>query len=73
MLKIYGTTGCPMCSYVKQKLTASKADFEYITDEELMAAKNILHVPVLELEDGTMLHGKEILDYVTKLEGELNG
>jgi glutaredoxin len=73
MIKIYGTTGCPMCSYVKQKLTPLKVDFEYVTDEEIMAEKNILHVPVLEMEDGTMLHGKEILDYVAELEGKQDG
>ena len=73
MIKIYGTTGCPMCSYVKQKLTAKNVKFEYITDEEVMAAKGILHVPVLEMQDGSMLHGKEIMDYVAGLDGEDNG
>ena len=62
-----------MCSYVKQKLTQLKVNFEYATDEEIMAAKNILHVPVLEMEDGTILHGKEILDYVAVLEDKQDG
>ena len=73
MLKIYGATGCPMCSYVKQKLTASKVAFEYVDDSETMKKKGILHVPVLETDDGSMLQGKEIMDFVSRLEGEMHG
>ena len=73
MITIYGTTGCPMCSYVKQKLTPLGVDFQYVTDEDVMAAKGISHVPVVELADGTMLHGKDIMDFVSEQEAKSRG
>lgn len=67
MITIYGTTGCPMCKLVKTECERNGIPFSYINDEEVMSAKGIQHVPVVEREDGEMLMGKDIIDYINQL------
>ena len=45
MIKLY-TIGCPACKVLEQK----------IEDEEIISSKGIMSVPVVELEDGTLLN-----------------
>lgn len=68
MIYVYGLPGCPMCVQVKSKLSQLNVPFDYVTDEQVMTCKGITHVPVVELEDGSMLTGKAILDYLKQLE-----
>lgn len=56
-----------MCKLVKTECEKNGIPFSYVNDEEIMSAKGIMHVPVVELEDGRMLMGKDIIDYINQL------
>lgn len=54
MIKLY-TIGCPACKVLEQKIEYFNIDVEKIEDEEVISSKGIMSVPVVELEDGTLL------------------
>ena len=53
--KILYTTGCPKCRILEKKLHDKGVDFDICDDREKMAGLGIVSVPVLKLEDGSML------------------
>lgn len=55
MIKLY-TIGCPACKVLEQKIEHFNIDVEKIEDEEIISSKGIMSVPVVELEDGTLLN-----------------
>ena len=55
MIKLY-TIGCPACKVLEQKIEQFNIDVEKIEDEEIISSKGIMSVPVIELEDGTLLN-----------------
>lgn len=67
MLKLYSLKGCPMCDHAKEVLTAKHIPYEQIMDVDVIAAKGISHVPVLEKEDGNLLSGKSLVQYLNTL------
>lgn len=54
MIKLY-TIGCPACKVLEQKIEYYNINVEKIEDEEIISSKGIMSVPVIELEDGTLL------------------
>ena len=67
MLKLYSLKNCPMCNYAKQLMAQKNISYEQITDVDVMSAKGIAHVPVLETEDGNLLTGKALIQYLNIL------
>ena len=67
MMKLYSLKGCPMCDHTKEVLTAKHISFEQIMDESAMRDKGITHVPVLETEDGNLLSGRALIQYLNIL------
>lgn len=56
------TTHCPMCGVLTKKLNQYKIEYQSCTDESVMDAKGITHVPMLEI-DGKLLNLKESLQW----------
>lgn len=67
MLKLYSLKGCPMCDHAKEVLAKKNIPFEQVMDADLMTAKGITHVPVLETEDGNLLSGRALILYLNRL------
>lgn len=65
-MKLYSTPGCPMCQMLAQKLTERNIEFEKIMDMDVLAAKDITHVPVLETDDGRMLDLAEAMKFIAQ-------
>lgn len=61
------TTGCPKCRILEKKLLDKKIEFDKCDDTEKMAELGITSVPVLKLEDGTMLGYFEAVKHVNAL------
>lgn len=67
MMKLYSLKGCPMCDHAKEVLSKKNIPFEQVMDADLMVSKGITHVPVLETEDGNLLSGKALIQYLNIL------
>ena len=67
---LYTKQGCPLCSVVKVKLNAFGIPYESETNMEKMLAMGFKTLPILQLDDGTLLQFKEILNYIA--EGKFN-
>ena len=61
------TTGCPKCKILEKKLSDKDIDFEKCDDKEVMKSLGIVSVPVLKLDDGSMLGYFEAVKYVNAL------
>lgn len=64
---LYSLKGCPMCDHAKSVLTSKHIPYEQIMDADVISAKGISHVPVLETDDGNLLSGKALIQYLNKL------
>lgn len=49
------STGCPQCRVLIQKLNIKNMKYDIINDIEKIKEKGFLSVPILELDDGTLL------------------
>ena len=67
MMKLYSLKGCPMCDHVKNVLSQKGIPFDQIMDADTIMSKGISHVPVLETEDGNLLSGKALIQYLNIL------
>lgn len=67
MIKLYSLKGCPMCDHAKSVLAEKHIPFEQIMDADIISAKGISHVPVFEKEDGNLLSGKSLAQYLNTL------
>jgi len=56
-----------MCDHAKEVLTAKHIPYEQIMDADVISAKGISHVPVLETDDGNLLSGKALIQYLNTL------
>ena len=63
---VYTTEKCMQCKFLKGELNRNGIPFEVCMDENIMAEKKIKSVPVLELDDGTMLNFMEALKKIQK-------
>lgn len=64
MITLYSLKGCPMCDHAKEVLSKKNIPFEQVMDESALRSKGITHVPVLETEDGNLLSGKSLIQYL---------
>ena len=55
------TTGCSKCKILESKLADHDISYDVCEDKEVMKSKGFRSVPVLELDDGTILtYGKAV-------------
>ena len=59
------TVDCPKCKVLEKKLNNANISFEVCKDTKLMAERNIIKLPMLEV-DGKMLTFKEAVDMINK-------
>ena len=64
---LYKTPSCPMCKMLAQRLEKNNLSFEIIDDVNTLIAKNITHVPVLEV-DGQQMNLNEALQWLREYE-----
>lgn len=64
MIKLYSQNWCPMCQLMKEQLDNSTFEYETISDRRSLARNGISTVPMIELEDGTMLNAKDAFAYI---------
>lgn len=55
MIKLYSSPTCGVCKMIKMKLEKRNIAFEETHDIQPLIDKNIERLPVMELEDGTMI------------------
>lgn len=55
MIKLYTSATCPTCKMIKTKLQQKNIPYQEIDDIEYLKSKNIMRLPVMEFEDGTIL------------------
>lgn len=60
---LYHTLTCPQCKMIEKLLKDNQITYESCVDVNVIRAKNILHVPVLEV-DGEQLVGKAIFNWI---------
>lgn len=65
MMNLY-STGCPKCKVLEAKLKQKNLKFNEINDIEILKQKNILNVPVLEV-DGNFLDFMQAINFVNGL------
>ena len=68
MIKLY-SNDCPKCRVLKTKLDSKNIIYEKISDIDLKKEKGIESVPILELEDGTMMDFSSAVKWVNQQEG----
>lgn len=61
------TTGCPKCRILEKKLDDKGVEYDKCEDKEVMKSLGIVSVPVLKLDDGSMLGYFEAVKYVNAL------
>ena len=70
MIKLYTSPTCPTCKMIKMKLGQKNIPYEETHDIEVLKEKHILRLPVMELEDGTMLSAPLDMNNWIKAYGE---
>lgn len=65
---LYTQQTCPQCKMIKILLNKKKVSFEECYNLEIMSNKNISHTPVLELDSGKLLQGKELFEFINSLD-----
>ena len=58
------TTGCSKCKILESKLADHSINYDVCEDKEVMKSKGFRSVPVLELDDGTVLTYGKAVKYV---------
>lgn len=66
---LYTTTTCPRCNVVKVKMNQANLSYEVSTDIEQMEKLKIKQVPMLQLDDGTLLDFSGIINYLKEVQG----
>jgi len=67
MINLY-STGCPKCKVLEAKLKQKGIDFNVINDIKILQEKNILSVPVLEINE-KLYNFVEAVNFVNNCEG----
>ena len=62
MIKMY-SNGCPKCNILKKKLVEKNIQYEECNDTEIMKAKGIQFLPVLEI-NGDLLDFKQATEWI---------
>lgn len=63
MIKLY-STGCPNCRVLKAKLDLAGIIYKETDDINFLTSNNIMTVPVVVLEDGSILNFYEALSWI---------
>lgn len=66
-MKLYSLDGCPVCDYVKSALLRKQIPYTVSQDRKEMAEKGVSHCPALETDDGNLLSGKALIQYINSL------
>ena len=70
MIKLYTSITCPTCKMIKTKLMAKHIEYEEIHDIEILKDKHIQRLPVMELENGTLISSPvEMNDWIKNYGG----
>jgi glutaredoxin len=62
MIKMY-SNGCPKCNILKKKLNEKNIQYEECNDTEIIKAKGIQFLPVLEI-NGDLLDFKQATEWI---------
>lgn len=65
-MTVYTTENCMQCKFLKEKLMNNGISFTVCMDVDVMQEKKIKNVPMLELDDGTMLNFQTVLKEIDK-------
>ena len=65
-MTLYTTDTCPKCKVLKLKLASKNIEYVEISDINVITAKGIKSVPVLEV-DGEMLNLSQANDFIKTL------
>lgn len=68
MITLYGAHGCPRCQMLASMMAKKHMEFVKNEDIELIKAKNFDAIPILELEDGTLLDCGAAVKYINRQE-----
>lgn len=60
------STRCPRCRIITSKLKANHIEFTINSDTEEMRSKGFTEVPMLQLDDGTILNFREAINWFRK-------
>ena len=63
MLTLY-TNHCPLCNFLAKALRDHLISYKVVDDEAVLIEKGFTHMPMLELEDGTVVDYKGALKYL---------
>ena len=67
---LHTTETCPKCKVVKMKLEQARLEVEINQDISKMEALGIQQVPVLELDNGSLLDFPNIIKYIAIAGGQ---
>lgn len=59
---LYTQKGCPICIMLKDMLDRNGIEYHMEMDKSIMTSKGIVHVPMIELEDGTLLDAMQAVE-----------
>lgn len=59
------STGCPKCKVLTTKLDNKNIKYSVVSDVDIITAKDIFTVPVLEI-NGVIYNFKQAIDWVNK-------
>lgn len=65
-ITFYHTATCPQCRMVKMLLDKNEIPYIPCLDVEKMKEKGIMHTPAIELQDGSILQGTAIKDWLNQ-------
>ena len=71
-MTLYTKNNCPLCNVIKVKMAQTNLQYEVSMDEDRMEELHLDRLPVLELDDGTLLEFKQILNYIEEVKQNEN-
>ena len=71
-MTLYTKNNCPLCNVIKIKMAQTNLQYEVSMDEDRMEELHLDRLPVLELDDGTLLEFKQILNYIEEVKQNEN-
>ena len=71
-MTLYTKNNCPLCNVIKVKMAQTNLQYKVNMDEDRMEELHLDRLPVLELDDGTLLEFKQILNYIEEVKQNEN-
>lgn len=68
MITVYTKENCPKCKILKQKLKQKGVEYKEESNVDLLLAMGIDFLPVLQVDDESLLNYKQAVEYVNDLE-----